>query len=65
MELRLIHQSKKVGIAEQLYFTEDFDSPADDFVTPGYELNSDTVVEFPGKFSPSGFPIETSFSYQG
>ncbi len=62
MRIRIIHSEEtqrdgSIG-PEELYITEDFDSPAIDFVAPGWTVHSDTTAELE---SAPGFPLEHSF----
>lgn len=52
--MRLIHLSNDSGRIEAIVFTEDYDSPADDFVPPDLYLtvDFDQDVELPNQFSP-------------
>ena len=52
-KIRLIVSSNDNGTDEEVYFSDDFVAPADDFLTPGLTLNSDTIID---DVLPSCFP---------
>ena len=55
--VRIIHSS--LDYQEQVYFTQDLDSPATDFTPPGWTIESDTKHDID---LPSSFPFENAFS---
>ena len=44
-KIRLIISSNENGNEEEVYFTSDFDSPADDFCRPGLQVTCDEEIE--------------------
>lgn len=56
---RLIMYVNKRGnpAKEGVYFTEDYDSPASDFIPLDCEVHSDTVIDAD---LPSDFPLDTA-----
>ena len=51
---RIITASNDNGNKEEVYFTEDFDTPATDFISPDLTINCDKVID---EEMPSGFPM--------
>jgi hypothetical protein len=60
MKTRIIHAAKPNGdiLDERLYFTDDRNTPAEEFFPSGYKIESDTLHEIK---IPSGFPMEYEF----
>ena len=52
--LRVIISTTPDGNKEIVYFTDELKAPAEEFLRPGFELDSDT--EIPDNLPP-GFPI--------
>jgi hypothetical protein len=59
-KVRILHMDKTSRdlFHEELHFTEDLDTPAKDFLRPGYVVISDTVHEM---VLPNGFPTDHTF----
>ena len=57
MDVRLIIQSNESGSKEFVIFTEDFDTPVDDFVYPDCTVDYDEVIECD---LPMSFPLDRS-----
>lgn len=57
--VRIIHSLNKGLNKEYIAITQDFDSPASDFVKHGDTLISDEQIEW--SLVPYGFPMECSF----
>lgn len=56
MKTRIIHYTYPAFSGrEGIFFTEDFDAEADEFLPVGAVVYSDTVIEFD---KPMGFPME-------
>lgn len=56
-QIRVIGTSTENGEQEEVYFTNDFDSPASDYARPGWTVDYDEIIE---DNLPSGFPREYS-----
>ncbi len=56
MTIRVITQSNDEGSVEFVEFTEDFDSPVEDFLMPDCDLTGDNVIEAD---LPDCFPTES------
>jgi hypothetical protein len=54
-QIRIIHFSNESGSKEAVYFTDDFVTPATEFVRPGYTLDKDVTIE--ASNWPSTFPM--------
>lgn len=55
MDIRIIIAIKNGGEQETVFFTEDFETPVSDFVSPGYTVNFDEVRDLD---LPDCFPLE-------
>lgn len=55
MKIRIIQSSNQTGAREEVYFTEDFDTFAEDFITSGLTLDEDSICDCE---LPSGFPMD-------
>ena len=56
--LRIIHSINPQTNEERIHFTEDLDAKASDFISPGFDLESDTQADID---IPAGFPSEHEF----
>lgn len=54
-KIRIIIERHKKEHLPSVLFTDDFETPAEKFVCPGYELMSDTIIEVENW--PEDFPI--------
>ena len=54
MATRIIHFTNENGSKEGVYFTDDMNTPAEDFIPPFCELGSDTTID---DDMPNHFPM--------
>lgn len=57
-QLRIIHTINSETNEERIQFTEDLAADMNDFVAPGFVLESDTIVDID---LPGAFPSEHEF----
>ena len=55
MKVRVIVQSDDAGQNEAVIFTEDFDTPQQEFIVPGLSIDIDWIAYVP---DAGGFPLE-------